>query len=523
MALVKSKQPILPRPAQSARRTDDSAKISAADSDNTDDAETTNGNAATASKVSPESPPPTRPATSKASASQAKRTGSASGNVRVHAQPVVQTAPHPTHTAATVGTGPPVATFVLPPPPLTDSNLSLTRIIEEYGEQTDLLKLVLTAKTEQDRARAEYERRVQEELRFETRRVEFEMMLHSNYFKQQEQQQQQQLMAHPQIHRGDLVVQSPIGPMTHASRPQQQQQQQTVPTGHIVASGSYAMPVAHDLNQARSYHHPDTPGGLDGRNVQNPFAFFKMPLGQHVHHPSAYATHGEKGSTSSSQHVVNAAAAHPAANTAPRANSGGSGAPANTMIGNRRPVPPAVSGLSVQIVGGDANKANAPHSAPVDGPEQKKRKVSHDEVIMALRRKVMSKGTQWQQHSASQSTPQKSIAPRRHNTAHQKHLSEDASKLRRSSLAIITRADSTDDMAISESSESSESSSESSSSTPLSATQHGAEVAEPVENCTPNVKDGGDKMRVSSISLIVDQEVTPRVSSSSEQDKNSGR
>ncbi|KAJ2647017.1 hypothetical protein IWW40_005011 [Coemansia sp. RSA 1250] len=517
MALAKSKQAVLPRPTQSARRTDDSAKIGACDSDNADDAETTNGNASTASKPSDQSKPraaPARTAAGKASATQGKR---AAGGMRVHAQPVVQTAPHPPHATATVGTGPPVATFVLPPPPLTDSNLSLTRIIEEYGEQTDLLKLVLTAKTEQDRARAEYERRVQEELRFETRRVEFEMMLHSNYFKQQEQQQQQQqqqMMAHPQVHRSDLVVQSPIGPMTHASRPQQQQQQ-TVPTGHVVAPGSYAMPVAHDLNQARSYHHPDTPGGLDGRNAQNPFAFFKMPLGPHVHHPSAYAAHGEKGNAGSSQHA--SAAAHPAANTAPRANGGST---ANATLGNRRPVPPAVSGLSVQIVDGDANKANAPHSAPVDGPEQKKRKVSHDEVIMALRRKVMSKGTQWQQHSASQSALQKSMAPRRHHAAHQKHQSEDASKLRRSSLAIITRADSTDDMAVSESS-SSESSS--SSSTPLSATQHAAETAEPVENCTPNVKDGGDKMRVSSISLLMDQEDAPRVPPSGEQDKSSSR
>ncbi|KAJ2448745.1 hypothetical protein EV183_005282 [Coemansia sp. RSA 2336] len=495
MALAKSKQAILPRPSQSARRTDDSAKNSAADSDNADDAETTNGNAATASKSSDQSKPrAARAAAGKASATPGKR---AAGSVRVHGQPVVQTAPHPTHAAATVGTGPPVATFVLPPPPLTDSNLSLTRIIEEYGEQTDLLKLVLTAKTEQDRARAEYERRVQEELRFETRRVEFEMLLHSNYFKQQEQQQQ--MMTHPQVHRSDLVVQSPIGPMTHASRPQQP----TVPAGHVVAPGSYAMPVAHDPNQARSYHHPDTPGGLDGRSVQNPFAFFKMPLGPHVHHPSAYAAHGEKGNAGSSQHAN--AAAHPATTAAPRASSGGAGASSNAALGNRRPVPPAVSGLSVQIVGGDASMASTPHSAPVDGPEQKKRKVSHDEVIMALRRK---------------STPQKSTAPRRHHAAHQKHQSEDASRLRRSSLAIITRADSTDDMAVSDSS-SSESSS--SSSTPLSATQHAAECAEPVENCTPNVKDGGDKMRVSSISLIVDQEDASRVPPSGEQDKSSAR
>ncbi|KAJ1766440.1 hypothetical protein LPJ74_005892, partial [Coemansia sp. RSA 1843] len=79
----------------------------------------------------------------------------------------------------------------------TTGDLTLTQIISEYGERTDLLRLVLAAKTEQDRAKAEYERRLQEEMRFETRRLEFEMMLHDNYFKQQEQQQQQQQLVGP--------------------------------------------------------------------------------------------------------------------------------------------------------------------------------------------------------------------------------------------------------------------------------------------------------------------------------------
>ncbi|KAJ2810564.1 hypothetical protein FBU31_007964, partial [Coemansia sp. 'formosensis'] len=82
------------------------------------------------------------------------------------------------------------AAFALPPPLGNNSECSLTRIIELYGERTDILRLVLSAKSEEDRARAEYERRVQEELRYETRRLEFEMMLHNNYFKQQERDQQ---------------------------------------------------------------------------------------------------------------------------------------------------------------------------------------------------------------------------------------------------------------------------------------------------------------------------------------------
>ncbi|KAJ1851140.1 hypothetical protein LPJ57_007907, partial [Coemansia sp. RSA 486] len=70
--------------------------------------------------------------------------------------PLVCGTPMPT-TAAAFG--------VMAQPPSIESELSLVRIIEEYGERTDLLRLVLAAKTEQDRARAEYERRLQEELR----------------------------------------------------------------------------------------------------------------------------------------------------------------------------------------------------------------------------------------------------------------------------------------------------------------------------------------------------------------------
>ncbi|KAJ2764673.1 hypothetical protein IWQ57_005077, partial [Coemansia nantahalensis] len=201
--------------------------------------------------------------------------------------------------ARTQPAAPPMAAFVMPPQvPPRDSGLSLRRVIEEYGERTDLLRLVLTAKAEEDRARAEYERRLQEELRFETRRIEFEMLLHSNYFKQQDQQQQQQMMQ--PVHRSDMVLHSPVGsvalhPCHPHPRPVPYQHQPLAPPpqqppqpphgGHAV---SYGVPVAAahpDPGSARAYHHPDTPGGLDGHGAQNPFAFFKMPLGAPVYHP----------------------------------------------------------------------------------------------------------------------------------------------------------------------------------------------------------------------------------------------
>ncbi|KAJ2106523.1 hypothetical protein IW146_007741, partial [Coemansia sp. RSA 922] len=113
------------------------------------------------------------------------------------------------------------AVFAPPPPFGNNSECSLTRIIELYGERTDILRLVLSAKSEEDRARAEYERRVQEDLRYETRRLEFEMLLHSNYFKQQERDQQQQqpqlVMAPPpppSQHPHAVVLHSPLGKKT---------------------------------------------------------------------------------------------------------------------------------------------------------------------------------------------------------------------------------------------------------------------------------------------------------------------
>ncbi|KAJ2655978.1 hypothetical protein IWW48_005259 [Coemansia sp. RSA 1200] len=342
-------------------------------------------------------------------------------------------------------------------PLLATNDMTLTDIISEYGERTDVLRLVLAAKTEQDRAKAEYERRLQEEMRFETRRLEFEMMLHDNYFKQQEQQQQQQqqqqqlggpvhhLPSHPHPphagggggggHRSDMVLHSPVGQPQQAhyvSAPrhqhigtgnvaQKQQQQQlkpqqaTVPTAamHVIhpQNGAYGGPVVaavpHDM---RAYHHPDTPGGPDAPNAQTPFAFFKTPLGAQVSHPSAFATRD-----ADNKHAPRFAGEmlppgsvplQDAANPRPDGNGisvmqqqqqqqralqhRDMAAPGHEL----RAVPPAVGGLSLRIgsgVAAEKDAADAPRSAPVDGPNQK-RKISHDEVIMALRRKVMSKG-----------------------------------------------------------------------------------------------------------------------------------
>ncbi|KAJ1953915.1 hypothetical protein GGI12_005908, partial [Dipsacomyces acuminosporus] len=318
------------------------------------------------------------------------------------------------------------ATYV---PPLVDSDYSLTRIIEEYGERNDLLKLVLAAKTEQDRARAEYEKRIQEELRFETRRLEFEMMLHRNYFKQQEREQeekriqimQQQQMPPPTTaHRSDIVLQSPL-PQQQAPHLHHQPPGHMPPpmaTGLMPPPAPYGMPAQaqHDPYNMRSYHHPDTPGGFDARAHSTSFAFFKQPLGTTIHHPSAYVVPGEPSASVAAppntadpkarRLADGSAAANGNGNSNSNSSSGGSAvlgsgllqvpnrplAPATTAHGrlgikDRRPVPPAVSGLSVRIMGNDHSMSDSPRSAPVDGPNQLKRKISHDEVIMALRRK----------------------------------------------------------------------------------------------------------------------------------------
>ncbi|KAJ2600558.1 hypothetical protein GGF40_002019 [Coemansia sp. RSA 1286] len=317
--------------------------------------------------------------------------------------PLVCGTPMPT-TAAAFG--------VMTQPPSIESELSLVRIIEEYGERTDLLRLVLAAKTEQDRARAEYERRLQEELRYETRRLDFEMMLHGNMFKQQEREhekrQQQQMMPPPAIpaaivHRPDMVLHSPIGPPP--------QQQQPMPAATPMHYGPPLPP--HDPHvHARSYHHPDTPGGLDVHANQHPFAFFKTPLGgAPIHHPSAYSQQQQQ------SRVLPSGAndqQHPPTSSA------------NLQLGirERRPVPPAVSGLSVRIVDQTSMMDAAPRSAPVDGPALGKRRISHDEVIRALRRKVMSKSAALGQAA---SVGQKPVEPRR------------------SSLAVITHADTEDE------------------------------------------------------------------------------
>ncbi|KAJ2745671.1 hypothetical protein GGI20_001996 [Coemansia sp. BCRC 34301] len=410
-----------------------------------------------------------------------------------------------------------LAPFAPPPPPLSTNNeCSLTRIIELYGEQTDILRLVLSAKSEEDRARAEYERRVQEELRYETRRLEFEMMLHSNYFKQQERDIQQQMTMAPPPHSHALVLHSPIGHSTaHHSvsqqQQQQQQQQQSTSGAHILTAPYPIQSGAHDPNSLRAYHHPDTPGGLDVRTNQHPFAFFKLPPGAPLHHPSAY---------SEQQHVphsggnINSGGSASSQMSSSRSqiqlsgNSSGNGPKAQQQqqqqlgIRERRPVPPAVSGLSVRILSRDHGLADAPRSAPVDGPDMKKRKISHDEVIMALRRKVMSKGGVGGGHALSQAQALTSapFPAKSHSLQTSASSLQNSSNQRRSSLAVITHSG--DEPCLETGVDDSSSSDSSSSSSP-------SPLASAVSSPLLRTADTEDRsQRVSSISLIVDADTS---------------
>ncbi|KAJ2491118.1 hypothetical protein IWW37_002571 [Coemansia sp. RSA 2050] len=405
-----------------------------------------------------------------------------------------------------------------PPPPLgNNSECSLTRIIEMYGERTDILRLVLSAKSDEDKARAEYERRVQEELRYETRRLEFEMLLHTNYFKQQERDQQQSQLVMgpppPPQHPHAAVLHSPLGLAT-VHHPASQQQHQSSSSGAHMAASHYGMQsVAHDPNGLRAYHHPDTPGGLDVRTNQHPFAFFKMPPGAPLHHPSAYS---EQQHVPHSGNNINSGGSGSSQMSSSRSQlqlsggSNGSGSKARQQqqqqhlgIRDRRPVPPAVSGLSVRILSHDHSLADAPRSAPVDGPDMKKRKISHDEVIMALRRKVMSKGGVGGTHALSMA--QAGTAPKGHHPLQASAAAAAAqSTPRRSSLAVITHSSDGDDFCEEMGAAGMLSSSSSSSSS----------MSTPVESAASSpllrVAAAGESQaqRVSSISRIVDAEST---------------
>ncbi|KAJ2394586.1 hypothetical protein GGI23_004628 [Coemansia sp. RSA 2559] len=373
-------------------------------------------------------------------------------------------------------------------PLLATADLTLNQIISEYGERTDLLRLVLAAKTEEDRAKAEYERRLQEEMRFETRRLEFEMMLHDNYFKQQEQQQkqQQQQMAHHHppmpphaatghIHRNDMVAHSPIGPPQqmhyvpahHKQPPPPQHQQHAASNMHIgphAQNGTYVVPLAsraapHEPQNMRAYHHPDTPGGPDAQHSgQNPFAFFKMPLGTQIQHPSAmYEKHAPRYTEPFPGGVTpqETAASRPGGTNGPSKTRASPPHHGHQTGRQKRTVPPAVSGLSLRI-GSGMSDGDSPRSAPVDGPNQK-RKISHDEVIMALRRKVMGKNgggaqTQPQAHQQPQHQQHKHVPVLRPVPPNAKAAQSGASRrfaeehgaMRRSSLANSTHIDSPD-------------------------------------------------------------------------------
>ncbi|KAJ2904980.1 hypothetical protein GGI21_004222, partial [Coemansia aciculifera] len=296
--------------------------------------------------------------------------------------------------------------------------------------------------------------------------------------------------------------------------------------------------VAHDPNSLRAYHHPDTPGGLDIRTNQHPFAFFKLPPGAPLHHPSAYneqqqASHSGGNINSGGSASSQVSSGRPqqqqqmqlsgGSNTS---NGNGSNKPRQQQqqqqlgIRERRPVPPAVTGLSVRILSRDNNMADAPRSAPVEGPDMKKRRISHDEVIMALRRKVMSKGgvvggshALSQQASISTSQP-KAAHPLQTSTSLSLQNSSSNTKQRSSSLAVITRSGGGDEPDLAEtdvagtllaedlSSSSSSSSSSSAASSPLASSplMRTAAAAAAVEDRS---------QRVSSISLIVDADSPP--------------
>ncbi|KAJ2579024.1 hypothetical protein EV177_010833, partial [Coemansia sp. RSA 1804] len=155
----------------------------------------------------------------------------------------------------------------------------------------------------------------------------------------------------------------------------------------------------------RAYHHPDTPGGPDAPNAQTPFAFFKTPLGAQVSHPSAFVTRDADSKLAprfaGEMLPPGSVPLQDAANLRPDGNGVSTMQQQQqqqralqrrdmaTPVHELRAVPPAVGGLSLRIgsgVAAEKDAADAPRSAPVDGPNQK-RKISHDEVIMALRRK----------------------------------------------------------------------------------------------------------------------------------------
>ncbi|KAJ2653318.1 hypothetical protein GGH99_007544, partial [Coemansia sp. RSA 1285] len=217
-----------------------------------------------------------------------------------------------------------------------------------------------------------------------------------------------------------------IGAGNVAQKQQQPHKPQQAPVPpaamHVIhpQNGAYGGPVVaavpHDM---RAYHHPDTPGGPDAPNAQTPFAFFKTPLGAQVSHPSAFVTRDADSKLAprfaGEMLPPGSVPLQDAANPRPDGNGVSVMQQQHqqqralqrrdmaTPVHELRAVPPAVGGLSLRIgsgVAAEKDAADAPRSAPVDGPNQK-RKISHDEVIMALRRKVMSKGV-----SQAQSQPQ---------------------------------------------------------------------------------------------------------------------
>ncbi|KAI9502020.1 hypothetical protein BX070DRAFT_35645 [Coemansia spiralis] len=285
-------------------------------------------------------------------------------------------------------------------------------------------------------------------------------------------------------------------------------------------NGAYGVPVvaapSHDAHM-RAYHHPDTPGGLDAYG-QNPFAFFKMPLGTQIHHPSAYKTH-EKGSSQHAQgrHIGDTPPSSGSSQEAVRSHANGpqrqQTMPQDGGLGvtrERRTVPPAVSGLSLRINSDQKGDSDAPRSAPVDGPNQKRR-ISHDDVIMALRRKVMGKNGFQAQHHHSQQRQMPQLTPISVGpSSGGRQNSDDRSKMYRSSLSTISQVDSPD--CIPEETSSSSSSSSSS----AHADEADSALRSLASTATTENEDRRDsqQQRASSISHIVDSEPMPEAAKS---------
>ncbi|KAJ1921096.1 hypothetical protein H4219_000955 [Mycoemilia scoparia] len=337
-------------------------------------------------------------------------------------------------------------------------DLTLSELLVRYEGNKEMLGLVLSAKSEEDRAKVERERRRIEELRLENKRMdlEFERFRHYRYYQHRPQYPVGPMTAHPvfqpypyphhhpqaqhrypqgqhyngQFSARDRMEVSPIGgPRSHTDvaisyRPEGPPRDHQRPP----AAGSSHHPV-------RSYHHPDTPGGPSSNVAsQSPFAFFKQPIGEVIHHPSQLHPKHPAGHRATSysgnyrphggQHLAPSAKDQDLSKSPAR--YGSSSAASNPNLCKH--VPPAVEGLSVNIgalnrgpekqleagsvenFNGKRLQSDGPMSAPVRGPSFQKRKIRHEDVLEALRRKVRA-NTQAKALSAHPSNISSAMSP----------------------------------------------------------------------------------------------------------------